>query len=163
MPERTALKGMNSDFVRRAITRARVVLPQPGGPQKSIETMSSRSICVRSGFPGARSSSWPTTSSRVRGRMRSARGRAPRDCSLSDPSESMARKRFIVIVCSSFRAATLARGFIQNKRCGDGCVQGIYRLRKLDANERVGAAFDFGRQARAFVADKEGDGLAKIE
>ncbi len=44
---------MNSDRVRLAMIRARVVLPHPGGPQKSIELSSSRSICVRSGFPGA--------------------------------------------------------------------------------------------------------------
>src|SRR6185437_1166753 len=59
--------------------------------------------------------------------------------------------------------ATLARGFVQDKRSGDGGVQGVYRLRKLDANERVGAAFDFGREAGAFVADENRDGLAKIE
>ncbi len=44
---------MNSDRVRLAMIRARVVLPHPGGPQKSIELRSSRSICVRRGFPGA--------------------------------------------------------------------------------------------------------------
>ena len=60
-------------------------------------------------------------------------------------------------------AAALARGFIKDKRGGDGGVQGVYRLRKLDANERVGAAFDFGRKAGAFAADEERDGLAKIK
>jgi len=63
----------------------------------------------------------------------------------------------------SFDAATLARGFVKDQRGGDGGVQGVYRLRKLDANQRVGAAFDFGREASAFVADEERDGLAKIE
>ncbi len=33
----------------------------------------------------------------------------------------------------------------------------------MDANERLGAAFDFGRETGAFVANKESDGLAKIE
>src|ERR1700757_201365 len=74
MPLVTALKGMNSDLVRRAIKRARVVLPQPGGPQKSMEARVSDSIWTRRGLPGPRSFSWPMNSSRVRGRMRSARG-----------------------------------------------------------------------------------------
>src|SRR5947208_17054287 len=74
MPESTALKEMKSDLVSRAIKRARVVLPQPGGPQKSMEPILSDSICTRSGLPGPRSFSWPMNSSRVRGRMRSARG-----------------------------------------------------------------------------------------
>src|SRR5487761_355188 len=163
MPHITALKGTNSERELLAMRRAKVVFPQPGGPQKSMETMSSRSICVRRGFPAARSSSWPTTSSSVRGRMRSASGRVPRAPSFSDPSGSMARKRFMVLARDSFRAAALARGFIENKRCRDGSVQGFYRLRKLDANERVGAAFNFGREAGAFVADEKRDGLAKIE
>src|SRR5436853_5016116 len=74
MPARTALKETNSACVTRAMRRASVVLPQPGGPQNSIEPMLSLSICVRSGFPGPRSFSWPMNSSRVRGRMRSASG-----------------------------------------------------------------------------------------
>ena len=53
IPDVTALNGMNSERVCVAIIRASVVLPQPGGPQKSIEPMSSRSICSRSGLPGA--------------------------------------------------------------------------------------------------------------
>src|SRR5215472_13446101 len=74
MPARTALKETNSACVRRAMRRASVVLPQPGGPQKSIEPMLSLSICRRRGLPGPRSFSWPINSSSVRGRMRSASG-----------------------------------------------------------------------------------------
>src|SRR2546429_3699103 len=48
MPARTALKETNSACVTRAMRRASVVLPQPGGPQNSIEPMLSLSICVRS-------------------------------------------------------------------------------------------------------------------
>src|SRR5579872_339660 len=95
--------------------------------------------------------------------MRSARGRELCGPSFSGPSGSMARKRFMVMCRESFDAAALARGFVQDKRGGDGGVQGVYRLRKLDANERVGAAFDFGQQAGAFVADENRDRLAKIE
>ncbi len=59
----------------RAMMRARVVLPHPGGPQNSIELRSSRSICTRKGFPGPSNSSWPTNSSKLCGRIRSANGR----------------------------------------------------------------------------------------
>jgi len=55
IPESTALKEMKSDLVSRAMRRARVVLPQPGGPQSSMEPMWSDSICLRSGLPGPRS------------------------------------------------------------------------------------------------------------
>ena len=44
---------MNSALVMCAIICASVVLPVPGGPQKISEPVSSRSICVRSGLPGA--------------------------------------------------------------------------------------------------------------
>ncbi len=37
MPLSTALKGMNSQRVMRAISRASVVLPTPGGPQRMME------------------------------------------------------------------------------------------------------------------------------
>ena len=39
MPASTALKATNSERVRRAIMRASVVLPQPGGPHRSIEVI----------------------------------------------------------------------------------------------------------------------------
>ena len=39
MPLVTAEKSMNAALVRLAITRASVVLPTPGGPQKIIEEM----------------------------------------------------------------------------------------------------------------------------
>jgi hypothetical protein len=52
MPLSTALKATNSECVRRAISRASVVLPQPGGPHRIIEPRSSRSMATRSGLPG---------------------------------------------------------------------------------------------------------------
>ena len=58
-----------------AMILARVVLPTPGGPQKIMELASSRSIWTRRGLPGPMRCSWPTNSSSVRGRMRSASGR----------------------------------------------------------------------------------------
>ena len=74
IPVSTAENSRNSAFVMCAMILASVVLPVPGGPQKMSEPVSSRSIWVRSGFPGAIRGSWPTNSSSVRGRMRSASG-----------------------------------------------------------------------------------------
>ena len=76
MPLVTAEKSMNEAQVRRAITRAKVVLPTPGGPQKIIEGVRSASIMERRALPGPIWWDWPTTSSREAGRIRSARGRA---------------------------------------------------------------------------------------
>ncbi len=102
MPLITAEKGTNSDLVFRAMIRASVVFPQPGGPHSSREPKSSRSICVRSGFPGPSRSSCPMNSSSVRGRMRSARGLPARGSS----SASMVRKSPKSQIPSARRAST---------------------------------------------------------
>ena len=67
MPERTAENWMKVARVVSAMILARVVLPTPGGPQKIMEAVSSRSICTRSGLPGASRCCWPTNSSRRAG------------------------------------------------------------------------------------------------
>src|SRR3989442_6986891 len=59
--------------------RARVVFPDPGGPQKMHEPISPRRISSRSGFPSPSSCSWPRNSSSVVGRMRAASGSAERE------------------------------------------------------------------------------------
>lgn len=50
------------------------VLPVPGGPQKMMEGRRLDSTAERRREEGERRWSWPTTSSRVRGRIRSDRG-----------------------------------------------------------------------------------------
>ncbi len=72
--EHGAERARSAPAVISAMMRASVVLPVPGGPHRMIDCSRSRSIASRSGRPGARISSWPTTSSSVRGRMRSASG-----------------------------------------------------------------------------------------
>ncbi len=74
IPESTALNGMKSLAVIRAMIRARVVFPEPGGPQRISDVSSSFSICTRSGLPGPTRCSWPRNSSSVCGRIRSASG-----------------------------------------------------------------------------------------
>jgi hypothetical protein len=113
MPESTALKAMNSERVSRAINRASVVLPQPGGPHRIIEPISSRAICVRSGLPGPSSASWPTNSSIVRGRMRSASGRSASDSSSRGPGWA---NKLTIVGC--VRARVLCRYvFVKVPRC----------------------------------------------
>src|SRR5688572_14954056 len=60
--------------VVRAMIRASVVFPEPGGPQKIMDGMRSASMALRRKRPGESSSSRPTISSRLRGRRRSASG-----------------------------------------------------------------------------------------
>ena len=74
MPDRMAEKKMKWELVALAMMRARVVLPEPGGPQKMREVSWSVSISRRSSFPSPRRCSCPMNSSTVRGRIRSARG-----------------------------------------------------------------------------------------
>ena len=74
MPLVTAEKVMNSARVWRAMTRAIVVLPTPGGPQKIMDGSWSASIMRRSTLPGPMRWVCPDTSSRVFGRMRAASG-----------------------------------------------------------------------------------------
>ena len=62
-----------------------VVLPVPGGPHSSRDIDWSPSISRRSGAPSARSCSWPTSSSSVRGRIRTASGAEEWVLAVSEP------------------------------------------------------------------------------
>jgi len=64
----------NVAFVVSAMTCASEVLPVPAGPNRMTELNWSCSMALRSHEPGPTASSWPTTSSSVRGRMRTAKG-----------------------------------------------------------------------------------------
>src|SRR5262249_30852245 len=173
MPERTALNEVNSEFVRRAIRRASVVLPQPGGPQKSMEPRLSDSIWMRSGLPGPRSFSWPMNSSSVRGRMRSARGWFAEGASSAgavgerDMEDSVWGKRprqkagRTKKLCDRQRDE-LAGGFVEEDGGGSGGVEGFDAARHGDADAGGSGAFDFFGQAGAFVANKKSDGFAPV-
>ncbi len=68
-------------------SEASVVLPVPGGPHRMTETTGESAcavISVRKRDPGASARSCPTTSSRVRGRMRTARGADELSASLEE-------------------------------------------------------------------------------
>src|SRR5712664_2542388 len=164
MPARTALKETNSELVRRAMRRARVVFPQPGGPQKSMEPRLSFSICTRSGFPGPRSFSWPMNSSSVRGRMRSASGWLAAGTSGSGAGGGNFEKRLTLFLdVRRGHRVSLTSGFVKNDGGRGGGVQGFDAARHGNADARVGAALDFFGKTGASVADEEGHWLAPID
>ncbi len=83
----TADSGTNALVVASAISRASVVLPVPGGPQKMTDESRSASISRRSGRPSPSRCSWPDhlveprwTQTRREGRLsRQALGRGRRE------------------------------------------------------------------------------------
>ena len=74
MPARTAEIPMKSAAVAFAASRARVVLPEPGGPHRIIEWMRPPSRARRSGLPSPTKCPCPANSASERGRSRSASG-----------------------------------------------------------------------------------------
>src|SRR4029079_12805389 len=74
IPEVTAEKGRKLDLVAWAMIRARVVFPAPGGPQKMSDGTRSAAMARARNPDSPTTFPWPTTSSRVRGRIRSASG-----------------------------------------------------------------------------------------
>src|SRR5260370_42329989 len=77
-PDSTGEIDLKTDAVCSATSRARVVLPLPGGPQRIIECRVPEAAIWVSSLPGPSKCSWPTASSSVRGRIRSASG-CPRE------------------------------------------------------------------------------------
>src|SRR5438552_3760381 len=73
-PARTAEMAMKSALNASAINRASEVFPDPGGPHKIIECGLPDANATASGLPGPNRWRWPTTSSTVFGRSRSASG-----------------------------------------------------------------------------------------
>src|SRR5437870_3279408 len=73
-PARTAEMAMKSALNASAINRASEVFPDPGGPQRIIECGLPDANATASGLPGPNRWRWPTTSSTVFGRSRSASG-----------------------------------------------------------------------------------------
>src|SRR5712691_3686622 len=164
MPARTALKETNSELVRRAMRRASVVLPHPGGPQKSMEPRLSFSICTRRDLPGPRSFSWPMNSSSVRGRMRSASGWLAAGTSGSGAGGGNFEKRFTLFLDVRRRhRVSLPRGFVKNDGGRGGGIQRFDAAGHGNADARIGAALDFFGETRALVADEQGHRLAPID
>ncbi len=87
-PPSTADMAMNCASKASAISRASVVLPVPGGPQRIIECSRPDSKATRSGLPGPSRCCWPITSSSDLGRSRSASGAAPEESAKGSSREA---------------------------------------------------------------------------
>src|SRR5512137_1669599 len=74
MPDVTAEKGTKAARTCPAMSIARDVFPVPGGPQKMSDGISPCARAMRRILPSPRRCDWPTNSSRLRGRIRSAKG-----------------------------------------------------------------------------------------
>ena len=74
-PTTTALREKNSQSNSRAKSRANVVLPLPGGPQKIMEANRRLALIARQRMrPSPTRCPWPTNSLSSRGRIRAANG-----------------------------------------------------------------------------------------
>ena len=73
-PAFTAENSSNAPRHAVAMILARVVFPEPGGPYRIAECGSPVSIAARSADPSPSRCSWPRSSSRERGRIRTGRG-----------------------------------------------------------------------------------------
>ena len=161
-PERTALIASKWARVGRRITWARVVLPEPGGPQRIRERSASVSMARRRGVPGPRASSCPRISSSVRGRMRSARGasgplgfrgRSPRG--RGSPTR---RGR-----APGHRARRLWRAASKSRIPAATPTFRLSTLPRIGIDTRWSvAADDLLREPRALVAEQEGDRPAEV-
>src|SRR5437899_7033002 len=76
-PDETADRAIISAPMASARRRARVVLPEPGGPHRTSDARCPRSSARRSGPRSPTRCSCPTNSSSDRGRIRAASGWAP--------------------------------------------------------------------------------------
>ena len=88
-PEVTADSSTKRRRVARLTTVASVVFPVPGGPHSSSAMGASSSTSRRSGLPSPSRCRCPTTSSRVRGRIRTASGSWDRWASAPASSNSV--------------------------------------------------------------------------
>ena len=79
-PALTALSATKWESVARAMMKARVVLPEPGGPQRIIEKGVSRSMDSFRSRPWPTSPCWPRKPSSESGRMRAASGASRWSC-----------------------------------------------------------------------------------
>ena len=140
-PALTADSCSKAASVSSATSRASVVLPVPGGPQRIIDTGRPRRTISPKAAPGSRRCGWPTTSSRDRGRIRAGNGSAARRRSSRWPAKRSswltrrrrARRRRCRARCARGRRRPLRRG-ARGPRGGGRCrVRGAARRRRAPA------------------------------
>src|SRR5438128_4777321 len=111
-PEKTADRAVKRAPVFSDNNRPNVVLPVPGGPQRIKEGKAPPpSIKRRSTRPSPTRCSWPTNSSRVRGRIRSASGPGTRELAVDEASfMSSGNKLSLVRLAIGFQQSSTAPG-----------------------------------------------------
>jgi hypothetical protein len=144
MPLITAENSMKLARVVSAMILASVVLPTPGGPQKIMEPVSSRSICTRSGLPGPTRCSWPLSSSSCAGASARPGARCGAVWGLR-----VRRQRGSSLVPS------LPRGLVEQHAGGDGGVQALDRAGAGNRHRSIGLSGQLLRHAVALIADDE--------
>src|SRR6266851_1904619 len=103
-------------------------------------------------------------SSRVRGRMRSARGWLAAGTSGSGAGGGNFEKRLTLFLdVRRGHRVSLTSGFVKNDGGRSGGVQGFDAAGHGNADARIGATLDFFGKTGAFVADEEGHWLAPID
>src|SRR5580704_18899243 len=144
------------------MSRPRVVLPTPGGPQRISELREPVSICFRKGVPTPTMCSCPTNSSSVRGRMPSARGRVASGEVVSADEDGWRESEGPGGVRSNkpmrrLLPCALEPGFKQGNGTGHGRIQ---RLDALRGNgKQVSLRRHLWRQTGAFIADNQRSGI----
>ena len=101
VPELTAESCTSRAPVSAAMSRASVVLPQPGGPKKSMLKSCPPSTAARSTVPGPTMCSCPANSASVRGRMRAASGASA--CTWSSLGEKRSIPRVYLLLSGTMR------------------------------------------------------------
>ena len=116
---------------------ASVVLPVPGGPQKIIEPVSSRSICRGAALSWRNQMLLADDSSSVRGRMRSASGRVPSP-ELSPLGMVWSRLMFASLI------SNLPRGLVHQ---GNSAIQKYYSVSAGPLRDNTNTGQDAGVSA----------------
>ena len=134
-PEKTAEICSKWSDVARASSRATVVLPVPGGPQKTSEPSVPVASIRVSAPSGPRRWSCPTTSASFSGRSRSASGRG---AVFSSPaalnSDAMARRPLAAAEFAPDKTAIALDGQLPEPRAGRGGSGEPFR--RIDAGRR---------------------------
>ena len=174
----TPLIRTNFACVISAMTRASVVLPLPGGPEKITDGRRSASMARRRSLPGARMCSWPTNSSSERGRMRVASGAAlsattslvssNRSCTAKNTARSSYRQSCLEICNSAFRGVIAHRQYSEGGETGLLLLQKSVEPRAGEHGARIrrtqsqsGSALQPGQHAARFsTARKSGMGVS---
>ena len=122
-----------------------------------IDRRRSCSMASRSGFPGARMSCWPTNSSKVAGRIRSARG-VPAAFAAGVSVEGSSNRD--IMLCA--RAMRLSERLVEHERGGDADVQRFDGLVHGNRDAPIDLPQQIVGQARSFAAENQRRWLSEV-